>query len=235
MVARAAHGPRPRLRWLDVRGAGKGYKPLCFRRVVLPMRACGGSILPATWFSEAVCSEGNLLVRHVRMFMLDAFAIGINTSTGSVSTVLLVERRKRERQFADIEAIVVALKSMPRLPSLKRVDFAAHSFQDQIWFVRQSQVMVGMRGAGMTHLLWLPEGAGIVDIARVQPPVLGETSQANVLMNLARWANIRYRWVAATQAQDGMYNVDPQGMDGMYNVDPQGVCAAVESLLPPPN
>eukprot|EP00041_Stephanoeca_diplocostata_P002183 m.24181 g.24181 ORF g.24181 m.24181 type:complete len:579 (-) comp13022_c0_seq1:610-2346(-) len=40
--------------------------------------------------------------------------------------------------------------------ALRTVDFAGMSFREQVAIVRETDVMVGMHGAGLTHLMWLP-------------------------------------------------------------------------------
>ena len=41
------------------------------------------------------------------------------------------------------------------------------TFREQISAVRQSHVLAGMHGAGLTHLLWLPRHAGRVALVEV--------------------------------------------------------------------
>jgi protein O-GlcNAc transferase len=39
---------------------------------------------------------------------------------------------------------------------IQTVDFEGMSFREQVTIVRQSHILAGMHGAGLTHLLWLP-------------------------------------------------------------------------------
>jgi len=55
------------------------------------------------------------------------------------------------------------LRRFPNV-DVQRVDFAQSSFAEQMQLVAQSEVLVGMHGAGLAHLLWLPEHGGLLEL-----------------------------------------------------------------------
>lgn len=57
----------------------------------------------------------------------------------------------------------------PRV-AIRLVDFATLSFADQIRVARATDVLVGVHGAGLTHMMFMPLGAAAV--VEIQPAEL---------------------------------------------------------------
>ena len=63
------------------------------------------------------------------------------------------------------------------------VDFVDLSFREQLLLVRRTDLLVGVHGAGLTHALFLPPGAHLIEFA---------TGGGNHFSNLARYGGVRY-------------------------------------------
>merc|ERR1740121_2211923 len=81
-------------------------------------------------------------------------------------------------------------------------DFSNMSINEQIRQARNSDLFIGTHGAGMAHVLFLPQHRGVVEISEWPAPVQ-RTSSANIYMNMAAWTNHPYRSVGGEL--DGPY------------------------------
>ena len=68
---------------------------------------------------------------------------------------------------------------------LNVVDFAASSFAQQLKTIRETDVLVGVHGAGLTHLMFLEPGSAALEI-------LPEGFDHNGFRNLAQMMGILY-------------------------------------------
>lgn len=78
--------------------------------------------------------------------------------------VLTFIDRRSTRRLLDQDSHLAALRA--HIPHLKvqSIDFATLSFAEQIKAVRGTDILVGVHGAGLTHAMFLPESAVVVEI-----------------------------------------------------------------------
>jgi capsular polysaccharide biosynthesis protein len=80
----------------------------------------------------------------------------------------LVVRRPYEthkymaRRLENEEACAAALRSAGM--EVQLVDFARHSLQEQIRIASETDIIAGVHGAGLTHLLWMPPHGGLLEV-----------------------------------------------------------------------
>jgi glycoprotein 2-beta-D-xylosyltransferase len=75
------------------------------------------------------------------------------------------------------------------------------TFTEQLRVIRTTHVLTGMHGAGLTHALFLPPGAALLEL---QPTShLGMTH----FQNFARWGGARYEQLVVAQEQGEAYNI----------------------------
>jgi len=226
LVARDSNhtGGRPKMKSLPLFNVAKPSQ-MCFRRLVLPMRACDGSILPATWDKTTPCQYGNALAKNVSATILSAFGYDDKHMKGLVpferSNVTMIVRAGDKRGLTNKDDVVSAISEIPGV-NLHVVDLAELNFSQQVDLLQQTHVLVGVHGAGLTEVMLLPPGAGVVEISVDWVPYPGR-SVANIFSNLADWTQHPYRSVKTT---DG--NIDTTVL-----VDAKSVARAVKSLLQP--
>lgn len=92
-------------------------------------------------------------------------------------TVLTFISRKQTRQLAHEEEYFNELHQMFPKVKIQRIDFAAIPFDQQMKVVRETNILVGVHGSGMTHLLWLPDEAVVVEIF---PPGIHKSTFRNM-------------------------------------------------------
>lgn len=94
-------------------------------------------------------------------------------------TVLFIDR-KHSRRLQNQQALFKALRARVPHTSVRLVDFAALSFRDQVWEARRADVLVGIHGAGLTHAIWMRDGARA--IVEIQPSVLKHNGFRNLAL-----------------------------------------------------
>lgn len=57
-------------------------------------------------------------------------------------------------------------------------------FKEQLWVTRNTDILVGMHGAGLTHVLFLPLWATVFELYNCGDP--------NCYQDLARWRGVQY-------------------------------------------
>ena len=98
--------------------------------------------------------------------------------------------RQLERVLGNEADIVAALRATPAL-NVSVADFSLLPFATQLRRAAAADVLAGPHGAGLAHLLFLPDGACVFE--------LFDASSAARLhyTNLAAWRGLRYGYVAA--------------------------------------
>lgn len=194
----------------------------CFRRLVIPMRACRGSVVTATWLRHASCTHGNKLAQAVAGRIVRAFGHPLQPAAPA-SVVLMIDRAQGARTLWNMrqaeEAVRKLAKRLPSGPEVQTRDLAAMSFAEQVAWMRRTRVLVGAHGAGLTHVMLLPPNSSLVEITAHVPPA-GVRDVANIFYNLARWTGRRYAAVHG-----------PGGMDAGLYVEPSELAETVGRLL----
>ena len=119
------------------------------------------------------CPHPSRAVSAFAPFMLRSFGLAYGAATEPTLKILFISRRpynnthvqhlRISRQIGNEKELIGILASHPNV-KVTVVEFSGHSYRDQLALVAQHDVMVGMHGAGMTHLLWLPPWAGVFEM-----------------------------------------------------------------------
>jgi protein O-GlcNAc transferase len=161
--------------------------PTCLGTVILPLYSSSSPFWAYTW-EEADCHDTFLieafLKRVYRFLNIDAKKHKSEKDHISVTNVTIIDRKGR-RKLRNQDAMVAdAVKRWPSV-NFNVVDFATLTFRQQILLMRETSVLVGLTGAGLTNIFWLPEESSL---AEIQAP--------NVLYggfrNLAKMRSLHY-------------------------------------------
>ncbi|EHK98779.1 putative Uncharacterized glycosyltransferase AER61 [Glarea lozoyensis 74030] len=141
--------------------------PTCLGTVILPLYSSSSPFWAYTW-EEADCHSTFLveafLKRVYRFLNIDAQKHKSEKDHISVTNVTIIDRKGR-RKLRNQDAMVADLKSRwPTGVNINVVDFATLTFREQILLMRQTSVLVGLTGAGLTNIFWLPEESSLAEI-----------------------------------------------------------------------
>ena len=106
------------------------------------------------------------------------------------------------------------------------------SWSEQLSLVSQSDVLIGMHGAGLTHLAWLPESSGVIELMNYGMENDGGREGIAVYQRLAGALGLAYsQWHNTNPANHEV--VDPLRPEIMANtrVDTVELCEVVRVML----
>ncbi|XP_075738865.1 EGF domain-specific O-linked N-acetylglucosamine transferase isoform X7 [Rhipicephalus microplus] len=108
--------------------------------------------------------------------------------------VTLLSRTTRHRRILNEDELLAAARKLPGL-SVRRVHFShATEFRHQIEVMANTDVLIGMHGAGLTHVLFQPDWAVLFEIYNCDDPVCYK--------DLARLRGVKYfTWEDNTKLQ----------------------------------
>ncbi len=141
-----------------------GPARICFRRLVfsLPPRMFFGLYYNTPLIPN--CSNSSL-INSFSKFMLRQMGIVRRTKVdSSLLRVTLLSRETPHRRILNQNQLVAALEATGRYQvTLARFSHAT-DFLQQVQTVHDSDILVGMHGAGLTHLLFLPEWGSVFEV-----------------------------------------------------------------------
>eukprot|EP00455_Lapot_gusevi_P050799 TRINITY_DN7456_c0_g1_i4.p1 TRINITY_DN7456_c0_g1~~TRINITY_DN7456_c0_g1_i4.p1 ORF type:complete len:310 (+),score=14.72 TRINITY_DN7456_c0_g1_i4:137-931(+) len=133
-------------------------------------------------FSELMvpssCPVKSQLFAAFGNFVLQSFGISFKPKENKIRILFVsrkpynkhsVEHHTINRQIGNEAELMEVLKKMP-LVEATLIEFASLSYAEQLKTVAEHDIMIGMHGAGMTHLLWLPPWAGVVELWNAPSP-----------------------------------------------------------------
>lgn len=156
--------------------------PALLDHIIIPMAGAANPQWQNDWTVEP-CSSGQLLETFSKR-VLDFYKIQkdpTDPSADSAIAVTFIDRK--HRRLKDQESLLDSLRQKfnGQHVTIQAVDLAAIPFKEQLQVVRDTDVLVGVHGAGLTHELFLRKGSAVVEIL---PPDLdhkGFRNMANML------------------------------------------------------
>ncbi|TPX17991.1 uncharacterized protein E0L32_011938 [Thyridium curvatum] len=158
--------------------------------IILPLPGGSNPLWQNDWVARD-CTESPLL----RLFVRRVFQhFGVEHATGPRPvgraqdkdiTLTFVDRRGSRRLLRS-EALLDAARARFPNVDVRAVDLAALPLAEQLRIVQETDVLLGVHGAGLTHAMFMREGAGAV--AEIQPAGLFHKG----FRNLAAMTGHRY-------------------------------------------
>ncbi|CAK7235389.1 hypothetical protein SCUCBS95973_009253 [Sporothrix curviconia] len=132
-----------------------------------------------------------LLVRRVFEHYQVPRAVGprptaANDNTNAKDIVVTFIDRRGSRRLLNQGPLFEKLQERYPNVLIEQLDFATLSLRDQLSIVQDTDVLVGVHGAGLTHTMFMREGAGAV--VEIQPENLGHKG----FRNLAAMMGVKY-------------------------------------------
>lgn len=173
------------------------------------------------------------LLDEFRSFFLSSFDIANDDRTTNCKnlTVLFIWRRNyvahprnpggfvKRKIRNEAKLISYVRRKMPEVARVRGVQIDVLPMRDQLRFVVNADILVGVHGAGLTHALFLPSGAGLLELSPNEMWSASEHFEA-----IAAWRKLVYlRWTN----KDVMLDIESQGF---FIVPPQVVTASIRKL-----
>ncbi|KAG8165796.1 hypothetical protein KVR01_004348 [Diaporthe batatas] len=133
-------------------------------KIIIPLPGGANPVWQGDW-EPNICEHSDIL----RVFAHRVLThLGIRdieeAATDDSKIIVTFIDRQGTRKLIDIERHMLALGSRFPHADIRRVDLAAIPFAQQVQLVRDSDVLAGTHGAGLTHGLWMKEGSAMVEI-----------------------------------------------------------------------
>jgi protein O-GlcNAc transferase len=132
--------------------------------IIMPLPGGANPIWQSDWESN-VCEHSDILrtFAHRVLRHLD-IRDSTEPAAGEPKIVVTFIDRRGTRKLIDIERHMLALENRYPHAEIRRVDLAGMPFPQQVQLVRDSDVLAGVHGAGLTHGLWMKERSAMVEI-----------------------------------------------------------------------
>jgi hypothetical protein len=135
--------------------------PICFSRLLVGSTPFGWDMdLKPDQGIIAVNFAGVLLARLVAETVLSRAATAAIRPGG----VVVVVRRGR-REFVNESAVLDAVRAAVAPAPVDAIDYDRIDFRTSLEIVSRRLVLMGVHGAALTNLMFLPESAGVVEVA----------------------------------------------------------------------
>ena len=175
----------PILRVEDLKEMAKEGEYLCFRHAIFGLIGYLGFLHMSnhhpTKADECFNSE---LVQSFSNFVMSTYDGVIDFPPPEKPNIVLISRRNATRIFINEAEIVEMLKTIKKA-NVKVVDLAQISFEEQVRLMRNTSILIGVHGAGLTNLLYLPTQALVVELS-----TRGNNGFLDLYFkNMAQWAN----------------------------------------------
>jgi hypothetical protein len=142
-------------------------------------------------------SSADVSPEHGSSRLVDNDAEGSTARETETSTAVYISRRFSRRSLANEERVEAALEDLG-----VRILFPENlSFQDQVSLFSDVDHIIGAHGAGLSHLVWAPDGATLTEI-------MPEDRYVPCFHSIARVKGYQYNCIQSEALDDGSYRVD---------------------------
>jgi EGF domain-specific O-GlcNAc transferase len=143
--------------------------------IIIPLAGGSNPMWSGDW--ELHSCDHSELMRVFTKRVLDFYKVNDEPLAEDRPLVLTFIDRKEKRLLVNKAEYLETLKTKFPSVEIKAVNFATHSFVEQLKIVRGTDILVGVHGAGLTHGMFLPEGSTMVEIL---PPGVGHKGFRNM-------------------------------------------------------
>ncbi|XP_015604766.1 EGF domain-specific O-linked N-acetylglucosamine transferase isoform X2 [Cephus cinctus] len=156
---------------------------VCFKNLVFPLLP---RMIFGLYYNTPLiygCEKSGLF-RAFGHHILHRLRIPLHQRKTPKIRVTLLSRDTQYRQILNEDQLVKALREIPHY-KVKKVVYNKHlSFRKQLEITRNSDIFIGIHGAGLTHLMFLPDWAAIFELYNCEDP--------SCYKDLARLRGIKY-------------------------------------------
>lgn len=158
-------------------------KVVCFKNVVLPLLP---RMIFGLYYNTPLIygCERSGLFHAFSKHILHSLNINFHPRTTDKVRVTLLSRGTTYRSILNEKAIIEALQKVEDYEVQRVVYDKTVPFTKQLEITHNTDVFIGMHGAGLTHLLFLPDWAAVFEVYHCEDP--------NCYLDLARLRGLKY-------------------------------------------
>jgi protein O-GlcNAc transferase len=141
----------------------KDMPPTCLGNVILPLDEVSSPFWDHTW-DMGDCHEPFLVNAFLkRLYRYIGLEQEYQVNPKGEMLVTIIDRKGTRKLRHQDEMVATAQARWPKV-KFQLVDFANTTLLDQVKLVRDTDILLGLTGAGMTHIFWLPEESSVAEI-----------------------------------------------------------------------
>uniref|UniRef100_A0A336LWA8 EGF domain-specific O-linked N-acetylglucosamine transferase n=1 Tax=Culicoides sonorensis TaxID=179676 RepID=A0A336LWA8_CULSO len=144
-------------------------KVVCFKNLVLPLLP---RMIFGLFYNTPIIAgcENSDLFHKFSEFILHRLRIPFEPPSSQKIRITFLCRKTKYRNILNENELYDEIKDIPEY-EVNRVSYGANiTFLEQLKITRNSDVFIGMHGAGLTHLLFLPNWATVFELYHCQDP-----------------------------------------------------------------
>ncbi|RJE19216.1 hypothetical protein PHISCL_08441 [Aspergillus sclerotialis] len=146
-----------------------------FENIIVPLAGGSNPLWQGDW--EIHSCENSLLLRTFSRRVLDIYDLGTREPRQGDQIVVTFINRTGSRRLVDQEEYLKKLQSTFANVKVQSGDFADILFHEQLEIIQDTDVLVGVHGAGLTHAMFLQPRSAVVEIL---PPTLNHKGFRNL-------------------------------------------------------
>jgi protein O-GlcNAc transferase len=144
--------------------------------IIIPLAGAGNPLWQDEWASTPCTSAPTLSTFSRRV--LSFYNVVDPAPRTSKDPIMVTFIDRRHRRLENQDALFAELgRRHPRV-TIRMIDFAAIPLAEQLSVVRDTDLLVGVHGAGLTHIMFMREGLGTV--VEIQPASLDQYGYRNL-------------------------------------------------------
>ncbi|OBT76025.1 hypothetical protein VF21_03487 [Pseudogymnoascus sp. 05NY08] len=129
--------------------------------IIIPLPGASNPVWQGDWDVHN-CDRSPLLTTFSQR-ILSFYDLAATPATHPDIVLTFIDRLSTRRLLEQDTHLAALRAHIPHL-KVQSIDFATLSFAEQIKVVRDTDILVGVHGAGLTHAMFLPESAVVVEI-----------------------------------------------------------------------
>jgi capsular polysaccharide biosynthesis protein len=170
--------------------------------------------MPSVWSHHTPCNDitGNPMVRYFISYFIKKLGVHEIKAPTTKQHVLFLDRRDYSGRRVERQIALSSLSIIQNNLQQHEIEFEVWNpygttVQEQIRKIRSTNVILGVHGAGLTHMVFQDDAhTGVVELAPSYHTRRNERSTPNIYPNLAVWMARPYRVVRMPHDNDILSN-----------------------------
>ena len=133
--------------------------------IIVPLSGSGNPFWQGDW--EVHSCDHSVLLDTFRQRVLEFYNLDQALDTSDRPITVTILHRKGSRQLRDLPTYTEKLQGLFPGVKIELIDFAERPLSEQLAVIRNTDVLAGVHGAGLTHAMFLPPESAVVEI---EPP-----------------------------------------------------------------